>query len=144
MPVCFGLLYPKITADLDGDKKVMGKKGLANGLTHMGDPDFALYMRKSFASSMGYSKTILEKPVIGIIDTTSGFNNCHRNIPDLIEAAQTWRTRGWRFTYHLPDNLPWGKLCFANDIDVSQFDEHGRRRDDPCPTDGCSDPYRWL
>ena len=88
MPVCFGLLYPKIAADLDGDKKVMGKKGLANGLTHMGDPDFALYMRKSFASSMGYSKTILEKPVIGIIDTTSGFNNCHRNIPDLIEAAK--------------------------------------------------------
>lgn len=66
----------------------MGKKGLANGLTHMGDPDFALYMRKSFASSMGYSKAILEKPVIGIIDTTSGFNNCHRNIPDLIEAAK--------------------------------------------------------
>lgn len=64
------------------------KNGLANGLTHMGDPDFALYMRKSFASSMGYSKEILEKPVIGIIDTTSGFNNCHRGIPDLIEAAK--------------------------------------------------------
>lgn len=64
------------------------KTGLANGLTHMGDPDFALYMRKSFASSMGYSREILEKPVIGIVDTTSGFNNCHRGIPDLIEAAK--------------------------------------------------------
>ncbi len=64
------------------------KIGLASGLTHMGDPDFALYMRKSFASSMGYSKAILEKPVIGIVDTTSGFNNCHRGIPDLIEAAK--------------------------------------------------------
>ncbi len=64
------------------------KIGLANGLTHMGDPDFALYMRKSFASSMGYSRAILEKPVIGIVDTTSGFNNCHRGVPDLIEAAK--------------------------------------------------------
>lgn len=64
------------------------KMGLAKGLTHMGDPDFALYMRKSFASSMGYSQEILEKPVIGIVDTTSGFNNCHRGIPDLIEAAK--------------------------------------------------------
>ncbi|MGH1477928.1 MAG: dihydroxy-acid dehydratase [Geminicoccales bacterium] len=66
-----------------------GKKiGLAKGLTHMGDPDFALYMRKSFASSMGYSQEMLEKPVIGIVDTTSGFNNCHRGVPDLIEAAK--------------------------------------------------------
>jgi len=64
------------------------KIGMAGGLTHMGDPDFALYMRKSFASSMGYSKTILEKPIIGIVDTTSGFNNCHRGIPELIEAAK--------------------------------------------------------
>ena len=64
------------------------KIGLANGLTHMGDPDFALYMRKSFASSMGYSKAILEKPIIGIVDTTSGFNNCHRGIPELIDAAK--------------------------------------------------------
>ena len=64
------------------------KIGLAGGLTHMGDPDFALYMRKSFASSMGYSRESLEKPVIGIVDTTSGFNNCHRGIPELIEAAK--------------------------------------------------------
>ncbi len=64
------------------------KSGLANGLTHMGDPDFALYMRTSFASSMGYSKSLLQKPVIGLVDTTSGFNNCHRGVPDLIEAAK--------------------------------------------------------
>ncbi len=64
------------------------KQGLALGLTHMGDPDFALYMRRSFASSMGYGKAMLEKPVIGIVDTSSGFNNCHRGVPGLIEAAK--------------------------------------------------------
>jgi dihydroxy-acid dehydratase len=29
--------------------------GLARGLTNYGDPDFALYLRRSFARSMGYS-----------------------------------------------------------------------------------------
>ena len=28
--------------------------GLARGLTNYGDPDFALYLRRSFARSMGY------------------------------------------------------------------------------------------
>ena len=78
------------------------RKGLAGGLTHMGDPDFALYMRKAFASSMGYSKAILEKPVIGIVDTTSGFNNCHRGVPDLIEAAK----RGVLAAGGLPISFP--------------------------------------
>jgi len=64
------------------------KQGLAKGLTHMGDPDFALYMRRSFASSMGYGREMLEKPVIGIVDTSSGFNNCHRGIPELIDATE--------------------------------------------------------
>ena len=32
------------------------KTGLAGRLTHYGDPDFALYLRRSFARSMGYRK----------------------------------------------------------------------------------------
>ncbi|MGI9434857.1 MAG: dihydroxy-acid dehydratase, partial [Geminicoccaceae bacterium] len=79
-----------------------GKTGLAGGLTHMGDPDFALYMRRSFASSMGYSKAMLEKPVIGIVDTSSGFNNCHRGVPELIEAAK----RGVLAAGGLPISFP--------------------------------------
>ncbi len=64
------------------------KTGLGRGLTHYGDPDFALYLRRSFARSMGYGDDLLARPVIGITDTASGFNNCHRNVPDLIEAAR--------------------------------------------------------
>src|SRR5690242_16296848 len=62
--------------------------GLALGLTNYGDPDFALYLRRSFARSMGYSTEMLARPVIGIADTRSGFNNCHRHLPELIEAVK--------------------------------------------------------
>jgi dihydroxy-acid dehydratase len=62
--------------------------GIARGLTNYGDPDFALYLRRSFARSMGYSLDMLAKPVIGIADTRSGFNNCHRHFPELIEAVK--------------------------------------------------------
>src|SRR5882672_256989 len=62
--------------------------GLARGLTNYGDPDFALYLRRSFARSMGYSSDLLARPVIGIADTSSGFNNCHRHFPELIEAVK--------------------------------------------------------
>jgi dihydroxy-acid dehydratase len=62
--------------------------GLARGLTNYGDRDFALYLRRSFAKSMGYSQAMLAKPVIGIANTASGFNNCHRLVPELVEAVK--------------------------------------------------------
>ncbi len=65
-----------------------GKGGLARGLTSYGDPDFALYLRRSFARSMGYSREMLARPVVGVIDTASDFNNCHRHFPELVEAVK--------------------------------------------------------
>jgi dihydroxy-acid dehydratase len=62
--------------------------GLARGLTNYGDADFALYLRRSFAGSMGYSSDLLTRPVIGIADSSSGFNNCHRHFPELIAAVE--------------------------------------------------------
>jgi dihydroxy-acid dehydratase len=62
--------------------------GFANGLTNYGDRDFSLYLRRSFAQSMGYSRAMLAKPVVGIAQTASGFNNCHRHFPELIEAVK--------------------------------------------------------
>jgi dihydroxy-acid dehydratase len=62
--------------------------GLARGLTNYGDRDFALYLRRSFAKSMGYSPALLARPVIGIANTASGFNNCHRLVPELVEAVK--------------------------------------------------------
>jgi len=65
-----------------------GKKGLARGLTNYGDAAFSLYLRRSFAKSMGYSSDMLGRPVVGIADSRSGFNNCHRHFPELIEAVK--------------------------------------------------------
>ncbi len=62
--------------------------GIASGLTNYGDRDFSIYLRRSFAQSMGYSRAMLEKPVVGIAYTGSGFNNCHRHFPELLEAVK--------------------------------------------------------
>lgn len=63
-------------------------QGLARGLTHYGDPDFSLYLRRSFAKSMGYSRELLARPIAGIANSASGFNNCHRDFPQLIDAVK--------------------------------------------------------
>jgi len=64
------------------------KMGLAKGLTSYGDPDFAAYLRRSFAKSMGYSNDMLRRPIIGIATSASGFNNCHRLMPELVDAVK--------------------------------------------------------
>src|SRR5215216_2731153 len=78
------------------------KTGLAKGLTNYGDPAFSLYLRRSFAKSMGYSGEMLERPVVGIADSKSGFNNCHRHFPELIEAVK----RGVLAAGGLPIDFP--------------------------------------
>jgi dihydroxy-acid dehydratase len=65
-----------------------GRKGLERGLTNYGDPDFAAYLRRSFAKSMGYSNEMLRRPIVGIATSASGFNNCHRLTPELVDAVK--------------------------------------------------------
>ena len=43
--------------------------GIRGGLTNYGDRDFAEYLRSSFARSMGLSKDMLRKPIVGIAET---------------------------------------------------------------------------
>jgi dihydroxy-acid dehydratase len=70
------------------ERMAEGPSGFAHGLTNYGDKDFSLYLRRSFAQSMGYSRAMLGKPVVGIAYTGSGFNNCHRHFPELLEAVK--------------------------------------------------------
>ena len=72
----------------DNIRRDDGPKGLARGLTHYGDADFSLYVRRSFMQSMGYSRELLAQPIVGIIDTGSDLNNCHRHFPELIDAVK--------------------------------------------------------
>ncbi len=63
-------------------------RGIRRNLTNYGDPGFAAYLRRSFARSMGYSKDMLDRPIVGIATSPSGFNNCHRSMPELVDAVK--------------------------------------------------------
>ncbi|MDP6343952.1 MAG: dihydroxy-acid dehydratase, partial [Alphaproteobacteria bacterium] len=64
--------------------------------------DFSLYLRRSFAKSMGYSEAMLARPIVGVVNTASGFNNCHRGVPELLEAVK----RGVLAAGGLPIDFP--------------------------------------
>ncbi|NKE46377.1 dihydroxy-acid dehydratase [Roseomonas frigidaquae] len=81
--------------------------GLGRNASNYGDRDFALYLRRSFAKSMGYSQAMLDKPVVGIADTGSDYNNCHRTAPELIEAVK----RGVLAAGGLPLAFPTISIC---------------------------------
>ncbi|MGG5810042.1 dihydroxy-acid dehydratase [Falsiroseomonas sp. CW058] len=81
--------------------------GLRRNTSNYGDRDFALYLRRSFAKSMGYSQAMLDKPVVGIADTGSDYNNCHRTAPELVEAVK----RGVLAAGGLPLAFPTVSLC---------------------------------
>jgi dihydroxy-acid dehydratase len=63
-------------------------RGLRKGLTSYGDADFSLFLRKAFIKGMGYSDDALDRPIVGIVDTFSGYNACHATVPDLVEAVK--------------------------------------------------------
>jgi dihydroxy-acid dehydratase len=79
---------PKNSSNGGKTAKAVAKSGYLRGLQNYGDPDFSIYMRRAFAKSMGYSSDELKRPVIGIANTYSRFNPCHRHFPDLVEAVQ--------------------------------------------------------
>jgi dihydroxy-acid dehydratase len=62
--------------------------GLRKNLTSYGDAAFSLFLRKAFIKAAGYSDDALDRPIVGIANTASGFNPCHGNVPDLIESVQ--------------------------------------------------------
>ena len=62
-------------------------RGFDRGPTNYGDPDFARFLRRSVARSMGLSRELLYRPIVGIAMTPSDFNNCHRTMPELVDAV---------------------------------------------------------
>jgi dihydroxy-acid dehydratase len=63
-------------------------KGFRKGLTSYGDAGFSLFLRTAFIKAMGYSDDALERPIVGITNTSSDFNPCHGNAEDLIESVK--------------------------------------------------------
>ena len=82
-------------------------RGLARNASNYGDRDFALYLRRSFMLSMGWSREALKRPTVGICDTGSGLNNCHRHFPELVRATE----RGILASGGLPLQFPTVSVC---------------------------------
>ncbi|RAH39685.1 putative dihydroxy-acid dehydratase [Aspergillus brunneoviolaceus CBS 621.78] len=74
--------------DYDLQQPIASTTGLRQGLTSYGDAHFSLFLRKVFIKALGYSEDALSRPIIGIINTGSGFNPCHGNVPQLMEATK--------------------------------------------------------
>ena len=77
-------------------------QGLKKGLASYGDREFSLFLRKAFIKGAGYTDDALSRPVVGIVNTGSGYNPCHGNAPQLIEAVK----RGVMLAGGLPIDFP--------------------------------------
>ncbi|MCD8516538.1 MAG: dihydroxy-acid dehydratase [Burkholderiaceae bacterium] len=76
--------------------------GFKKGLTSYGDAGFSLFLRKAFIKGAGFTDSALDRPIIGITNTGSGYNPCHGNMPQLIEAVK----RGIMLAGGLPVDFP--------------------------------------
>ena len=76
--------------------------GMRKGLTSYGDAGFSLFLRKAFIKGAGLSDDALSRPIVGIANTGSGFNPCHGNMPQLVEAVK----RGVMLAGGLPVEFP--------------------------------------
>ncbi|MGM8932847.1 IlvD/Edd family dehydratase [Salinicola halophyticus] len=76
--------------------------GLNQGLVNYGDAGFSLFLRKAFIKGAGYSDDALNRTIVGIANTGSGYNPCHGNMPQLIEAVK----RGVMLEGGLPIEFP--------------------------------------
>jgi dihydroxy-acid dehydratase len=93
------------------------KKGLRKGLTSYGDEGFSLFLRKAFIKGAGYTDDVLSRPVVGITNTGSGYNPCHGNVPQLVEAVK----RGVMFAGGLPIEFPTISLHEAFSFPTSMY-----------------------
>ena len=78
------------------------KKGLRSRLVQYGDEEFALFLRRGFLKSAGFTDESLERPIVGMLSTASDFNPCHATAARLAQAV----ARGVRLAGALPFVFP--------------------------------------
>lgn len=71
-------------------------QGIRRGLTNYGDPAFSLFIRGAYARGSGLTAEDLARPIIGIAQTWSEFNPCHRHLREVAEAVKrgVWQAGG--------------------------------------------------
>lgn len=63
------------------------ERGIYRGLVSYGDRDFSRYLRRTFLHASGRSPESLDRPVIGIATSSSDYNPCHRQQPELVKSV---------------------------------------------------------
>jgi dihydroxy-acid dehydratase len=111
-------------------------QGLARGPHELWRPDFSVYLRRSFAASMGYSQEVLDRPS-SASPTASGLQQLPPEFPELIEAVKRGVLLGGGLPLEFPDNLAGRGVPQPHQPQVPQPDGDGHRGDDPRPADGC-------
>ncbi len=64
------------------------EKGIYKNLTAYGDTEFSRYLRRAFLSSAGYDREDINRPIIGIVNTSSDYNTCHRQMPEMVDTVK--------------------------------------------------------
>ena len=77
-------------------------RGVDGRLTDYGDPGFSAFLRRAFLASAGYDRSDLARPVVAIVDTSSDYATCHRDMPALVAAARRGVLQGGALPLTLP------------------------------------------
>ena len=80
----------------------MTERGIGKGLTQYGDRGFSRFLRSAFIKSQGFSEAELERPIVGVFNTYSELNSCHRGFRELADAVR----RGVLEAGGLPVEIP--------------------------------------
>jgi dihydroxy-acid dehydratase len=70
------------------EKREKISSGVFGKLTNYGDVGFSKFIRRAFLNSAGIDDEEIERPVVGIVNTTSDYTTCHRDMPQLIESVK--------------------------------------------------------
>jgi len=63
-------------------------EGISKNLTSYCDTVFSKNIRRAFLASAGYDSVDLSRPIVGIVDTSSDYNTCHRQMPEIVAAVK--------------------------------------------------------
>ena len=86
----------------DGIVENSGPRGIAKGLTNYGDAGFSRFLRGAFMRQMGFDEQDMDKPIIGVFNTYSELNPCHRGFKELAPAVRRGITQAGGLAVELP------------------------------------------
>ena len=122
----------------------MPPTGIDRNLTHYADPGFSRYLRRAFLASAGYDEADLERPVVGIADTSSDYTTCHRAMPQLVEAVKRGVLEAGGLPFVFP-TLSLGEILLSpHRHALPQPHGHGDRGNDHSPAHGRGRAARRL